>query len=247
MFSTEFNGYNKKEVEQFVTNLKGNYEKALMEEKLKVLEAERNLLEMKKKSQEVETRQKNIILMIENFKKHQAEGNRNIEVLRGEQLRVIYIQLADFLTKLHEKEPGLLLNSNYRKLLTEIEEILESTESQREEIVSTGTENDPMRLLLSKMQGKRVQDTPREVRIERAVDREKSSLIKPVTQMQLDENDEYDNLVDKFLDTVPPEEQPRAMKIQSSGFDLKEAVNPKDDLSEIMKAFDFYTDNSEEE
>ena len=25
-----------------------------------------------------------------------------------------------------------------------------------------------------------------------------------------------------------------------SGFDLKAAVNPKDDLNEIMKAFDFY-------
>ncbi|NCB48400.1 MAG: hypothetical protein EOM55_02070 [Clostridia bacterium] len=29
----------------------------------------------------------------------------------------------------------------------------------------------------------------------------------------------------------------------ATGFDLKEAVNPKDDLSEIMKAFDFYNDN----
>ena len=28
-----------------------------------------------------------------------------------------------------------------------------------------------------------------------------------------------------------------------SGFDLKEAVNPKDDLEEIMKAFDFYNDD----
>ena len=29
-----------------------------------------------------------------------------------------------------------------------------------------------------------------------------------------------------------------------SGFDLKEAVNPKDDLSEIMKAFDFYEEDT---
>jgi len=28
-----------------------------------------------------------------------------------------------------------------------------------------------------------------------------------------------------------------------SGFDLKEAINPKDDLEEIMKAFDFFNDN----
>lgn len=246
MFSTEYNGYNKSEVDKFTATLKSDYEKALMEEKLKVLEAERKVLEMRKKAQEVEAREKNIISMLETFKKYQAEGSRNIEVLRGEQLRMVYLQLVDFLEKLNERDPGLLLNSNYKKLLSEIELILDSTESKKEEIISTGTGNDPMRLLLSKMQGKKVQETPREVRIERVVDKDKTSLIKPVTQMQLEENDAYDNLVDKFLDTKPPEEQPKAMKIQSNGFDLKEAVNPKDDLSEIMKAFDFYSGDDEE-
>ena len=28
-----------------------------------------------------------------------------------------------------------------------------------------------------------------------------------------------------------------------TGFDLKEAINPKEDLDEIMKAFDFYNDD----
>ena len=28
--------------------------------------------------------------------------------------------------------------------------------------------------------------------------------------------------------------------VNESGFDLEEAVNPKDDLEEIMKSFDFY-------
>ena len=245
MFSTDFNGYNKHEVDDFVSNLKSNYEKALMEEKLKVLEAERKLLEMNKKAQEVEAREKNIVAMLESFKKYQAEGNRNIEVLRGEQLRMVYIQLVDFLERLNEREPGLLLNSGYKKLLADIHEILDSADARKEEIISAGTENDPMRILLSKMQGKRVQESPREVRIERNTDKDRGTLIKPVTQMTLEENDNYDNLVDKFLDTKPPEEQPRAMKIQSNGFDLKEAINPKDDLSEIMKAFDFYGGNDE--
>ncbi len=237
MFPTEFNGYNKREVEEFISNLKSKYEKSLMEEKLKLLEAERKLLENKKRVQEVEAREQNIISMLESFKKYQDEGNRNIEVLRAEQLKVVYGQLMDFLKKLNEKDPGLLLNSNYRRLVEEIEEILDSTGAQREVRLGAGNENDPMRVLLNKMKDKRTQELPREVRIERVSEK---SLIKPVTQMQLNENDDYDNLVDKFLDTKPPEEQPRAMKIQSSGFDLKEAVNPKDDLSEIMKAFDFY-------
>ena len=58
--------------------------------------------------------------------------------------------------------------------------------------------------------------------------------------------DKFENLVDKFLITKPEEIEPRSMKIQSSGFDLKEAINPKDDLSEIMKAFDFYNDDNQE-
>ena len=240
MFSTDFNGYNKNEVDSYIANLKSDYEKALMEEKLKVLEAERKLLENNKKAQEIEAREKNIFSMLESFKQFQAEGSRNIEVLRSEQLRMVYSQLADFLQKLNEKDPGLLLNSGYKQLLIEIENILDSTENQKREIINTGIGNDPMRVLLSKMQGKRVQENPREVRIERVAERDRVTNIKPVTQMKLEEDDEYDNLVDKFLDTKPPEEQPRSMKIQSNGFDLKEAVNPKDDLSEIMKAFDFY-------
>lgn len=247
MFSTDFNGYNKREVDEYIARLKSDYEKALMEEKLKVLDAERKILENKRKTQEIEARAKNIVSMLETYKKYQAEGNKNIEALRFEQLRMVYLQLVDFLQKLNEKDPGLLLNSGYKKLLSEIEAIVKNNLSKREEIVSTGTENDPMRLLLNKMQEKRFQELefPREIKIERA-DKEKTANIKPVTQMQLEENDEYDNLVDKFLDTKPPEEQPKAMKIQSNGFDLKEAVNPKDDLSEIMKAFDFYNGDDEE-
>ena len=70
---------------------------------------------------------------------------------------------------------------------------------------------------------------------------DKPSQIKPVTSMTLEENDNYDNLVDKFLNTQPEEQQEKTVKFQSNGFDLKEAINPKDDLEEIMKAFEFYS------
>lgn len=244
MFSNEFNGYNKNEVDNFIANLKSSYEKALMDEKLKVLESERKLLENKKKFQDVEAREKNIVAMLETFKQFQAEGNRNLEVLRGEQLRMVYNQMIDFLERLNEKDPGLLLNSNYKSLLRDIESILENSDARKDEMISTGSQNDAMRILLSKMKEKRT-ESPREIKVERNVDREKVS-IKPVTEMKLEEGDQYDTLVDKFLDTMPPEEQPKSIKIQSSGFDLKEAINPKDDLSEIMKAFDFYGQDDED-
>ena len=43
MFSTEFNGYNKKEVDNYIASLKSEHEKALMNERLKVLEAEKKI------------------------------------------------------------------------------------------------------------------------------------------------------------------------------------------------------------
>lgn len=245
MFSTEFNGYNKKEVDNYIASLKSEHEKALMNERLKVLEAEKKMLDLKKKSADIINREKNIMSVLESFKKSQAEGNRNIEVLRGEQLRMIYFQLQEFLYDLNEKYPNLLNNSSYKKLIGDIENILHNTEEKKNEIISTGTENDPMRILLSKMQEKKVQEAPREVRIER-VDRgyDRPSQIKPVTSMKLDDNDNYDTLVEKFLNTKPEEKQPKSIKIQSNGFDIKEAVNPKEDLNEIMKAFDFYSDDN---
>lgn len=247
MFSSEVYGYNKKEVEDFIANLKAEHERNLMREKLKVLEAEKKILDIKKKTQNIESREQAILNVLESYKKAQAEGTRNIEVLRAEQLRMVYLHLQSFLQDLNTKVPGVLLNSNYRKLIGDIETILDNTEAKKDEFVGAGTESDSMRILLSKMQGKKTQEMPKEVKIERnPYIKERQSQIKPVTEMELYEDDNYDTLADKFLNSQPPEIQPKAMKIQSSGFDLKEAINPKQDLSEIMKAFDFYSDGEED-
>lgn len=247
MFSSDIYGYNKKEVEEYIDNLKAEHERALMQEKLKVLEAEKKLLDYKKKTQDIENREQTILNVLQSYKKAQAEGTKNIEALRGEQLRMVYIHLQNFLQDLNTRVPGVLLNSNYRKIINDIETILDGADFKKEEFIGAGTENDSMRILLSKMQGKKLQEVPKEVKIERnAYIKEKTSQIKPVTEMQLEDNDNYDNLVDKFLNSKPPEEQPKSLKIQSSGFDLKEAINPKQDLSEIMKAFDFYSDGEED-
>ena len=190
MFSYEFNGYNKKEVDSFISSLKAEHERKTMEERLKVLEAERKMLDMKNKSIELEKRQNKIISALETYKKTQAEGKRNIEVLRGEQLKVIYLHLQSLLENLKRKYPNITQDSNYKTLSRDIETILKSTEEKKNEIISARNENDPMRMLLNKMQEKKV-EKPREIQIERTnfdkIERS-SSQIKPVTDMQLDPN-----------------------------------------------------------
>lgn len=228
--------YTREEVDAVIKSLNEQHEKVLMQERLKLLEAEKKILSFRQKWEEVENRERNITSALESFKKQQSEGSRNIELLRGEQLRMIYLNLQAFLQEMNKRYPGILLSESYKKLVGEIETVLAKNDSKRDEIVGIGTDNDAMRLLLLKMQDKKT-SSPREIRVERISDR--PSQIKPVCEMQLSENDKYDNLVDKFLSTRP--EEPRVNTIQSSGFDLKEAITPTQDLSEIMKAFDFYS------
>lgn len=245
MFSIEFNGYNRREVDDYIEALKKESERAIMDEKLRALETEKKYLDMKRKNLDIENKEKKIVEMLDSFKKIQEEGNKNIETLQTEQLKMIYLQMSSFMKDLNSRYPGVLINPNYKKLVADIENIVDKTENKPSE-VSVGTINDPMRLLLSKMQEKKVQSVPREVKIERtekSISFERPSQIKPVCDMQLTAEDGYDNLVDKFLNTAPveTEKQPK-IEIQSSGFDIKEAISPTENLDEIMKAFNFYND-----
>ncbi len=240
MFSTELNGYNKKEVDKYIANLKADYEAVIMEEKLKVIESERKLLDAKKYSTEVENRQKNIIAVLESYKKFQDEGNKNLESLRGTQFKLVYQHILAFFDELKSKYPGIEHNDSYQELLQDISKILNQNGKDNNFPKNSSLENDSMRILLNKIRyyKKGSSDVVREVHIERSG----KNLIKPVTEMKLQDGDNYDTLVDKFLSTKP-EENDRSMKIQSSGFDLKEAVSPTASLEEIMKAFDFFNDD----
>ena len=245
MFSSEINGYNKNEVDKYIAKLKSEYEASIMEEKLKVIESERKLLDCKKYAEEIEKKQKNIINVLETYKKFQDEGNKNLESLRGEQFNLVYQHILTFFDELKNRYPGIEHNSSYKELLEDISKILRQNKENKSQIVKNSvSENDSMRILLNKMQQYKKEKPETNVK-EVYIERQSKNLIKPVTDMQLNDGENYDNLVDKFLSTKP-EENERTMKIQSSGFDLKEAVSPTMSLSEIMKAFDFYNGDGEE-
>ena len=88
---------------------------------------------------------------------------------------------------------------------------------------------------------------------------ETKSYIKPITNITLTKEDDYDNLVDKYLSVNNIESESFANNAYAkqltkkrkrnaagypepneTGFDLKEALNPTEELSEIMNAFNFF-------
>lgn len=212
MFKSEFNGYDREEVDAYITRLKAE----LLEQKFSLLESEKKRLDNQKQKEEVEAKEKNILKAIQVFEdaqKFQEEGSRSMYALKIEQMTLVYRKFEDVLKKIYLLHPELQDDKELAKTIDELDDVLSKAKGETTVGVLTSpvnSDNDAMRMLLSKMQEYRKSgDAPKEVRIARIT-------AKPVS----------------------PENE------GSNGFDLKEAVNPKMGLAEIMKAFDFF--NNEE-
>lgn len=213
MFSQEFNGYKKDEVENFIESLKAGYEARLMEEKLKVLASEKKVLDLKNERYEIENKEKNIMTalnVIEKAKKFQEEGAHKF-------YRLIMDKLELLIKELELKFPLLQKSPNFANIIDEFKNMVKNYKNTLDTATSITnpiySDNDSMRLLLNKMQGyKKGQEAtpPKEVHIH--------TQSKPISQMPT-------------LAQMPESE---------SGFNFEEALNPTQDLEEIMKAFDFF-------
>ena len=176
------------------------------------------------------------------------------------------------LNEMITKHPNLEDSHNIKHMLEDFKKSIENVIKQDVELADSNYKNDPMRALLAKMSNQNQIKTPTKTKkLERNLVskdlhtgqtelgriEEKASMIKPITNLELKKDDEYETLADKFL-TEDFDDKGQYTNFLSkkesvddefpypdeSGFDLKEAVNPKDDLSEIMRSFDFYNDNN---
>ncbi len=213
MFSQEMNGYNKEEVDLFIKRMKASYESKLMEEKLKALESERRLLDLKNERSEIENKEKNILnalSVIEKAKKFQEEGSQNLNNLIMDKLELL-------VKELNLRFPLLMRDQNFEDIMSEFSNMINDYKTNFEKMQDITkpifSNNDSMRLLLNKMQDYKKQEPVKE------------SLTKEV----------HIQTSRKSLKDFP---------VSESGFSFEEALNPTEDLSEIMKAFDFYNDQS---
>ena len=152
--------------------------------------------------------------MFEDARKFQEEGSKSMYALKIEQVTLVYRKFEDVLKKIYLLHPELEKDKELAKLVEELQGVLDKAKGESVTGILTSpinSDNDSMRVLLSKMQDyRKANDMPKEVKIARINVKKQ-----PVSQ---------------------PE---------GSGFDLKEAVNPKIGLDEIMKAFDFFNNPDE--
>lgn len=218
MFSQETNGYNKAEVDMYIQRMKASYESKLMEEKLKALDSEKKMLDMKNERFDIENKEKNIMAALNVFEK----AKKFQEEGSKNYYKLVMDKLELLIKELNLKFPDLKKDEAFTSILLEFSTIIrdykENLEKAPDLTQPIYSENDSMRLLLNKMQDyKKIQDAPKEVHI--ATNNSNKKEI-------------------KTLKDYPKSE---------SGFDFEEALNPTEDLEEIMKAFDFYNQNETKE
>ena len=268
-FSVVKNGYDKKEVELYVENLKAQLDL----EKTKNKSLAQEVQDFKAKTNEIKEKSESISIAltaaIEKAKQIE-KSSKNVYKLKIQQLGLLYNRWEKLLSAMLEKYPGIDEVENVKTLLGNFKSNLKTTlkdDFQLSSITSpVQTDNDTMRLLLGKL-NKMNSDQRAESKKEKVERKhlskdmlngqtelerieEKAPLIKPIYNSSIGEGENYETLADKFLTEQASESSAYANIITSkvkaipevneTGFDLKEAINPKQDLDEIMKAFDFF-------
>lgn len=229
-FSQQINGYNKQEVDTYIERIKAGYESRLMEEKLKTLESERRLLNLRNEHMALEHKEQSIlnaIDVLEKANKFQEEGTKSFYSLVIDKLQLL-------IQELNVRFPNLKKNEDFANILKEFTDVVTGykdkfiTETDITNPVNSS--NDSMRILLNKMQDyKKGQESPKEVHISTI----RTQLVAPQTTT--------DKFPENPFSKVSTMDQPKSAP---SGFSFEEALNPKEDLSEIMKAFDFYNNDN---
>lgn len=272
-FSSSKNGYNKKEVELYIRDLQTRIDEQSKENiKLKndLASYKQREKEIIDKGNSISIA---LTAAVEKAKQIEKSSN-NVYKLKIQQIGLLYSKWEKLLNEIITKYPQIEEVENVRELISEFKDNIKTTLKDDYKLYSitapVKTDNDTIRLLLGKLNSYSKETPKKTVKVERKqlpkdmlnaqseLNRieDKAPLIKPIYQKTLKANEDYENLADKFLsdDTVENNAYSNIItskvkaipEVNETGFDLKEAINPKDDLDEIMKAFDFFNNMSED-
>lgn len=273
-FSVAKNGYNKKEVDLYIKDLLARVED--LEQKNLKLDNELKFYQSQKKEIKEKNESISIALTAAVEKAKQIEkSSNNVYKLKIQQLNLLYLKWERLLDEIVDKYPQIEQVENVQQLLTKFKDDIKNTLKDDFKLCSitspVKTDNDTIRLLLNKLNTYSKDEPVKTVKVERKqlskdmltsqteLNRieDKASLIKPICNTSLnDKPNDGEDFADKFLEDDSIENNAYANIITSkvgaipevneTGFDLKEAINPKDDLDEIMKAFDFFDPNEDD-
>lgn len=265
-FDIERKGYNKAEVDEYIAKMQRNYDLQCDEQltRIKELKKENEMLQVKLTAYKNKESliSKALIDAMARAKKIE-ENSRKIYDLEIQKIRILYVKYKNLLDSMMENSSGEYdvdtVAMHTRNFKAGVNKVLSS---QNQSANLTQSADEKMRALLNRMNNSvgektapnasQAKKTTNGEQISMDMDelRVKPTMIKPIYDNKVEGEENFENLVDKFLDS--DEEQTNAYANQilhrennTNGFDLKEAVNPTESLEDIMKAFDFYDEDNE--
>ena len=247
-FETEKHGYNKKEVDKYIINLKVSANKAGEEQRVRIksLVEENEYIKTKLNAykNKEEMISKALIDAMSRAKKIE-ENSRKIYELEIQKLRILYNKYKTLLDNLLESNACLEVVDTVTKYAKNFKQgINKVLSSQNDRANITQNADARIRELLTKMnkvvadRNTEIQNDINQTTTQKNLDVpevQHHSIIKPICDINLDQSDKFENLVDKFLDSDDEESNAFAKQILNKSkitncFDLKESVNPTESL-----------------
>ena len=263
------------EHEKELNELKNEYEKKLNEQKERIiaLREENDDLKQKLNSYSVkdESISRALVLAVEKAKELE-NSSKNLYELEIQRIRILYSRWEKMLEAIVEKYPNIKTISEVKNLMAEFDNSIKST-IQTSFVAHPEEDKTYVKQLLNKMNGvtsktavlnqsalkqtEEVQQKNKPTEIKNISEEiNHQSILKPVSNMELDKNDKYENLVDKFLNSNDDSEIKSAyakkiapilnQRIEEKIENYIKSNNDRFDLSEAIADITFLsaTDNS---
>ena len=267
-FSNQKNGYNPQEVDAYILEMESNFNNIVEEKNKEIAVLKADIAKIQGKSESIAL----ALTAAVDKAKDIEESSKNIYKLKIEQLTILYSKWEMLLNEMLKKYPAVSGISNVKEDMINLKKSINNAlkDDFNIEIMKSNPATDPIRVLLNKLTGLKARSLEDKQKKAEVITRkskvslgdktelnkleEKAPNIKPIANVKMAKDDEYENLVDKFLNSDDEAETAYSKTLTISkpstsayipnetGFDLNECINPTDDLAEIMKSFDFYQD-----
>ncbi len=251
-------GYSQLEVDSYIERLRNDYESRLAEQKDRIFYLKDQL---DKLTNSTDSDLMTSLLSAVERAKLIENSSKNIYELETKKLNLLYAKMENLLQDVNSSF-DLKIKNELLNTIQDCRRSLQVNLEMQSRNMKESSSGDPVKRLLTKMMGakrlvvddetlasEKPNDTPRQpskkdtqekpLETKREVKREAPEFEKYLSSETKTSNGiNFENILFSPNSDFSPNE---------SGFDLKEAVNPKEDLAEIMKAFDFYNDIKSDE
>ena len=265
-FDVNKKGYDVEQVDSFINKLTLKYEEKLSEQKDRVFSLKNEISLMQEKLENYKDKDKQIsqALVYAVEKAEQIEGNASkLYDLEVRRLRLLYSQWQDILGRLKVEDLPKDFAGEIDKFTKTIADVLLQNSKIGGNVIRKDlhkNSNDYVRNILNKMDyainGEQNQ-TQKKVLANMSVENEKESTrlfdlskkldkitVKGAGNMAenyLNSDEEYSSAYSRAITRRMPK------KSSDEGFNLDDVLNPKEDLDEIMKAFDFFLEEHKDD